>query len=524
LHISKKFQKGNQIMVQLIPQDKAEREYIQLLVRQYQEQHHLIPPLLLESLAQHSQNIIALHGVSPGYEHFTMVLLNNMLWHEMMRKIPYDRRVLLLPQCLRNKATCPAKMDEIGLLCEQCGQCLLGDITNQAEKLGYCTIIAEGTTAVAALLEQGKIDAVIGVGCLAVLEKAFSHWVQHGIPGIAIPLFQAGCDQTKVDWDWVWNAVYLSYEPTTKRSFAELKLMPNTWLDKSQASVLADAHSITSQLAYDWLTQQGKRWRPFLTVAAYQSLCSAWNEPMIRKLALAVECFHKASLIHDDIEDDDATRYGLPTMHQKYGIPIALNLGDFLIGEGYRHISQCGAKPEQVVSMIQVASLGQQHLCIGQGQELQWRDSKQTPSAHEMLEMFCYKTAPAFYVALTLGALAACAEPDLLEILQKFSQSLGIAYQISDDIVDSQDVEPTPEHPNLNRILILDILKEEKLQKQSSLTIPIATTVAFQTSDAQTQAKQLLEYYKTRSLSLLQDVRSIELKILLYQTVHRVLQ
>ena len=54
-----------------------------------------------------------------------------------------------------------------------------------------------------------------------------------------------------------------------------------------------------------------------------------------------MECFHKASLIHDDIEDDDAQRYGEPTLHVEHGVPVALNVGDLLIGEGYRLLAEC---------------------------------------------------------------------------------------------------------------------------------------------------------------------------------------
>jgi geranylgeranyl pyrophosphate synthase len=62
--------------------------------------------------------------------------------------------------------------------------------------------------------------------------------------------------------------------------------------------------------------------------------------------------FHKASLIHDDIEDGDALRYGEPTLHSEYGVAVALNVGDLLIGEGYRLLAagrdQCRAKGRDV--------------------------------------------------------------------------------------------------------------------------------------------------------------------------------
>ena len=55
---------------------------------------------------------------------------------------------------------------------------------------------------------------------------------------------------------------------------------------------------------------------------------------------MSIETFHKASLVHDDIEDDDAFRYGAETIHRQYGIPTAINVGDYLIGMGYRLVSR----------------------------------------------------------------------------------------------------------------------------------------------------------------------------------------
>ena len=56
----------------------------------------------------------------------------------------------------------------------------------------------------------------------------------------------------------------------------------------------------------------------------------------IRRAAMSIETFHKASLVHDDIQDGDRYRYGADSLHVKYGVPTAINIGDYLIGLGYR--------------------------------------------------------------------------------------------------------------------------------------------------------------------------------------------
>jgi len=78
---------------------------------------------------------------------------------------------------------------------------------------------------------------------------------------------------------------------------------------------------------------------------------------------------HNALLIHDDIEDNDALRYGEKTLHEEHGVPVALNVGDLLIGEGYRLIASCKVSAEQKAQMVLVASQGQRQLCRGQGAE-----------------------------------------------------------------------------------------------------------------------------------------------------------
>ncbi len=60
----------------------------------------------------------------------------------------------------------------------------------------------------------------------------------------------------------------------------------------------------------------------------------------VRCAAMSIECFHKASLVHDDIEDDDSFRYGVPAVHQQFGLSTAINVGDYMIGLGYRMIGR----------------------------------------------------------------------------------------------------------------------------------------------------------------------------------------
>ena len=73
-------------------------------------------------------------------------------------RFPFERRLLLLPQCLRVEAKCPAPFDEFGLLCKHCGLCTIQDLQNEAEKLGYAVLVAEGSAIVMSLIQTGKIN------------------------------------------------------------------------------------------------------------------------------------------------------------------------------------------------------------------------------------------------------------------------------------------------------------------------------------------------------------------------------
>ncbi len=426
-----------------IPQTPQERNSILLAVRAYVERERPVPPLPADQLAVHADALVAHLKLDPIYRDYVGVLINNELWRESLAAVPYERRLLLIPKCLRVESKCPAPFDEFGLLCKQCGLCSIQDLQNEAERLGYAVLVAEGSAIVMSLIQTGKIEAIVGVSCLSVLERAFPYMEAAAVPGVAVPLLQDDCIDTTVDLDWVWDYIHLTSDDRTRRmDLGALREEVDFWFTPlSLDSIMGAAQGETERISREWLQRAGKRWRPFLTVAAFQAL---QDEPgakppeSLRKLAVAVECFHKASLIHDDIEDGDGERYGEATLHEEHGVPVALNVGDLLIGEGYRLLAESGFSADQRAAMLQVAARGQRELCRGQGAELTWTRHPKPLTSVEVLEIFEKKTAPAFAVALHIGALAAGVEAheEVGAVLDAYSRALGIAYQIRDDLED----------------------------------------------------------------------------------------
>jgi len=188
----------------------------------------------------------------------------------------------------------------------------------------------------------------------------------------------------------------------------------------------------------EWLLTGGKRWRPLLTAAVFKAAGGELGR--IEAPALAVECFHKASLIHDDIEDGDLERYGAPTVHARVGVPAAINVGDYLIGEGYRLLASADFPGGVRADMVLAAAQGHRALCLGQGDELAFCRRPVPVAEQAVLRIYEQKTAAAFEVAVLVGAVAAGVDAATRAQLSAFSRAAGTAYQIQDDMEDFHSV------------------------------------------------------------------------------------
>jgi geranylgeranyl pyrophosphate synthase len=199
------------------------------------------------------------------------------------------------------------------------------------------------------------------------------------------------------------------------------------------------------------MSRGGKHSRPFITLAVYDALTegkgtehdgaahvAGFSDSMLRA-AMSIETFHKASLVHDDIEDDDAFRYGDETLHRKYGTPTAINIGDYLIGLGYRLVSRetQSLGHEAVAEILNTLADAHMRLSEGQGAELMWRDSldKQLKPL-DALKIYALKTAPAFEAAVLAGIRMAGETNGYAKPIGQFARHLGVAFQILNDLKD----------------------------------------------------------------------------------------
>ena len=185
-----------------------------------------------------------------------------------------------------------------------------------------------------------------------------------------------------------------------------------------------------SEIALEFCGRGGKRLRPRLCRAAYLSAGGDPDCSRIDAICEAVECFHKASLIHDDIQDCDEERYGRPTVWREHGLPVAIAAGDWLVAHGYELMADSGFA--NAIDMVKATVRSHVALCEGQGDDLTGVAQSVDGRYISVCER---KTGEAFALAAELGALAAGADP---APYRRYGLDFGVVFQIRDDMSDGE--------------------------------------------------------------------------------------
>lgn len=513
----------------VVPPEKKLREDIRRNVNQHFTVNRIIPPVSYDKLAEMADSLLEKNSWDKCYKAFVMVCSGNAIWRPVVGAIPYKRRMLLLPQCLKNSNLCKGVQDELGLLCAECGNCNISGFLREAEKLGYVTVVSEGTTIASKLVESGKVDAVIGVGCMDVLQKMFVAVNKYSVPSIGVPLLSCGCIDTTADAAWIRQEIN-HLEDLSGYRFLNLNDMSEKiksfFTGEQISKVLNLGATATDNIVREVMLAGGKRIRPLLTALAYDAFSDNPDQEVMKKLAFSVECFHKASLIHDDIEDDDSTRYGKETLYTKYGVPVAINTGDLLIGEGYRLITECQLDPAAIAKCISVISKGHKAMSIGQGAELIARRNNEMINIDDLLFIFENKSAEAFRVAVMMGAVAAGTDERTLNLLDNFSSHIGRAYQLKDDLddlPDGNDFSAVKNPSALISVLAANVNSEEMNELQAAVKKNeiIRIQNLFSKYGIQGQIDTLIREHLNKLDRCLSDLQNIPLKIALYEIVGR---
>lgn len=180
------------------------------------------------------------------------------------------------------------------------------------------------------------------------------------------------------------------------------------------------------------LSSAGKRIRPILTLIGC-GLCGEEFEKAV-PAALAVEMVHNFTLIHDDIMDQAEIRRGAPPVHIKWDKSTAILSGDSLFVQALLQLQKLPSKVD-FKKVNKVFLEGVNHVCEGQALDMEF-EKRTDVSSEEYLEMIAGKTAALISVSLILGGMAANASAEKLEQLDILGKSLGLAFQIQDDLLD----------------------------------------------------------------------------------------
>ncbi|MEM7477553.1 MAG: polyprenyl synthetase family protein [Planctomycetota bacterium] len=564
--------------MKLVPETREQREHLKQRCDEVASRMDKARPLTKDEMEGVARKLLEDEGLPENYVGWAMVMLSSAFYRDQVAATDPSRRLFLLPHCLKHAEGCPADYDEFGMNCKTCGACSIADFRTVAEDMGYKVLVAEGSPVVLKIIVSGYVDAIVGVACLNVLEKAIDKILLAGIPCMAVPLLSSDCRNTSVDEDWVSDMVLTQADTPVEatRSYVHLLRAANDLFQGETFERLAprsrdskpseggdlldgvDPVAATETLGLDFVARGGKYSRPFMTLATFDALTGGaatteqgakvvdeYSDSVLRA-AMSIEMFHKASLVHDDIEDDDGYRYGQPTMHRRYGLPTAINVGDYLIGLGYRMVSrdtkELGA--ETASDILDCLAGAHTRLAEGQGSELLWRDSKNKRLAPiDALKIYALKTSPAFEAALYTGARLAGDTKDLADPLRIFARNIGVAFQILNDLADWEGDQNNKMEaggdvlggrPTLLWALALANLAPAEQEELLSLVEPeceqsnseklARVEVLYKKANVFEQAHRLIEKHEQRALEAAATIESEDMQRLLLYLVDTVLE
>ena len=199
--------------------------------------------------------------------------------------------------------------------------------------------------------------------------------------------------------------------------------------------------------------RQGKRLRPALVLLA--SAATAYPDANSVTAAAALEAVHLASLLHDDVVDETSVRRGSGTLNSRFGNKFSILIGDYILAQATQTLANLHNN-----AVIQTVTQAARDMSRGQLLELQHKGDVHT-TVDCYLTVIGAKTASLLSACCSVGALLSEANPDVQEALSAYGQNLGMAFQITDDILDIWGTQEVLGKPVLSDI------------QESKFTLPV---------------------------------------------------
>jgi len=213
------------------------------------------------------------------------------------------------------------------------------------------------------------------------------------------------------------------------------------WLEKSLGKALFEYDSETatksiSEPIWDFLDRGGKRWRPALMLLACEAV--GGNAKKIFPFVSMPELIHEGTIVADDIEDNSEQRRGKPCLHLIYGTDIALNDSNIMYFIPlillYKNPLKLDAKT--LLKIYDLYSEEMLRVSVGQGTDIYWHKGKKFDITEEQyLQMCLCKTGVLARFSTKLGAILGKGKEKQADALARFGESIGVAFQIQDDIL-----------------------------------------------------------------------------------------
>ncbi|MDO9040140.1 MAG: polyprenyl synthetase family protein, partial [Bacteroidota bacterium] len=208
-------------------------------------------------------------------------------------------------------------------------------------------------------------------------------------------------------------------------------------------------------------------------------------------------------------------------------IPVAINTGDFLLGKGYELLGKLPLDSSAMAASYQLVASGHVALSLGQGADLLASTHKTILSLGQQLEIFERKTGSAIRVALLLGAVAANASKNDLEILKIFSGYFGMAYQIKDDL---DEFRESNEHTQPADYPLLLSLLSQDMDESSSANLQLfyaennrlRISELIRENETDQKAEQLLQEYTDKAYRELDKLENLKMKLSLYTVLGKI--
>ncbi|MDR2676890.1 MAG: polyprenyl synthetase family protein [Endomicrobium sp.] len=226
-----------------------------------------------------------------------------------------------------------------------------------------------------------------------------------------------------------------------KRNLKKCFLNKVEYVNSALRRILPNDSSLISKSMRYSVLAGGKRLRPILVIIAAE-LFGAKSEDVI-SAACGVEYFHTYSLIHDDLPamDNDDFRRGVPTNHKKFGEAVAILCGDALLTESFNLITKSKSSEKNINLAVRILAEcgGHQGMIAGQVEDTiigKWNKEEKKLLKTKLKFIEIKKTASLIVASLKIGAVLADADARSLKALEIYGKNMGIAFQITDDILD----------------------------------------------------------------------------------------